>query len=160
MERIINDITSLHWWVTVFVAGVFLRIIANYGMRGLDWVFPKLASRFKSWAGDVEAGFERDINRVSEDIQLLTFTAARQTGLHVVAIQYYILSVALYAAAAKINSPVLSNVLWPIGLGFTLMGAHCFGQAMRCKTIVDNALKRPKKSGDALIGSQSSGAQR
>jgi hypothetical protein len=151
MQDTIHDLASAHWWITVAIASLVLNILASYFVRGLDRVLPKLSARLGSWTGQKAAEFTQDIERASRDIQLMTFLAARQAGLHVAAIHNYILGALLFYAGGKLTSPVfLSTLLWLVGLMFTLAGSGDFGRAMRCRFILDQVQRKTKEPTTAL----------
>jgi hypothetical protein len=151
MHDAIQDLTSAHWWITVAIASLVLNILAAYFVRGLDRFLPRLSARLGSWTGRKAAEFTQDIDRASKDIQLMTFLAAQQAGLHVAAIHNYVIGALLFYAGVKLTSPAfLSTALWFIGFLFTLAGSSDFGRAMRCKLILDQVQRKTKESNKSL----------
>src|SRR2546422_6034210 len=111
MERIIRDLTSAHWWITVAVASLAFNILAIYCVRGLDRVFPKLSARLRSWAGRKMSEFESDIDRTSQDVQTMTLVAARQAAWHVGALHNYVLGALFFYGSGKWTSPAFVSTL-------------------------------------------------
>lgn len=150
MKETIHDLTSSHWWITVAIASLVLNILAAYFVRGFDRVLPKLSARIGSWCGQKTGEFAKDIDRASNDPQLMTFLAARQAGLHIAAIHNYVLGAFLFYLGGKVTSPhFLSMLLWLTAFIFTLAGSGDFGRAMRCKFILDQTQRKLTKSVNA-----------
>ena len=146
MEQFIQNLRTPYFWLSVVIVGLLINIISNYVMRWLDRFFPKLRGRFGSWVQKTESEFTQDIERSANDLQMLTFLAARQSAVHVSAIHYYVLSALTFSLGVKLSgSPYLSTVFEIVAMLLGMAGARDYGLAMRSKFILDNALAQMKK---------------
>jgi hypothetical protein len=151
MKDTLNDILSVHWWISVAIASLVLNVAASYLRDGLNRALPRLSSRFRSFAHLKTEEFTNDIDRASGDVSLMTYLAARQAGYHIVALHHWALMCLFFYIGGKVKSlPFMSTALFCIGALFSVVAACNFGRAMRCKVVLDAVQRRQQKPKSAL----------
>lgn len=71
LSRIIEDLSSLHWWITVFAIGVATSVLGAYVKPWLDSARETLSGGLRRRTEEARAEFERAVNALLSHPHLL-----------------------------------------------------------------------------------------
>jgi hypothetical protein len=117
MSRLLTDITSIYWWISVVIVGVLIHILGVFIARRLDTRLSKLSSW---WRGRSE---QRRLERRTEIAKLKSNDHEQ-----------------VMAALAEISYRVLALVFGVVGTGFIASGGLFLGVAFTSASLRDEII--------------------
>lgn len=151
LAKLVADLTSWYWWVTIVAVGILINIISAYLKSPLDRYFQAGSARRRAIAARRQVRFEEKVQLLTANPTLLILEAHAESRYRTQAVLLFVIATLTITvrgfikppgAGAEIPFAMLSGILFVTVCGLYILAMYFMRHATAARVRVEAATQR------------------